>query len=56
MDKVEKFKELLQEHTYTSERIGRCTTRIELEIEITRQEKTEKELLKLYKEALNEKL
>lgn len=54
MDKVEKFKELLQELEYIGELIGRSTTLVELEVHIPKKTRLEQELVKMYEEAINE--
>ena len=54
MDKVEKFKELLQELEYIGELIGRSTTLVELEVHIPKKRRLEQELIKMYKGAINE--
>ena len=54
MDKVEKFKELLIELEYIGELIGRSTTLVELEVHIPKKRRLEQELIKMYKEAINE--
>ena len=56
MDKVEKFKELLEGLEYTGELIGRSTTLIELEVHISKQIRLEQELIKMYEDALNESI
>ena len=56
MDKVEKFKELLEELEYTGELIGRSTTLTELEVHMPKKIRLEQELLKMYTEALNESI
>ena len=56
MDKVEKFKELLERLEYTGELIGRSTTLIELEVHIPKKIRLEEELIKMYTEALNESI
>ena len=56
MDKVEKFKELLEVLEYTGELIGRSTTLIELEVHISKKIRLEQELIKMYEEALNESI
>ena len=56
MDKVEKFKELLEGLEYTGELIGRSTTLAELEVHMPKKIRLEEELLKMYKEALNESI
>ena len=50
MDKVEKFKELLQELEYIGELIGRSTTLTELEVHMPKKIRLEQELLKMYEE------
>ena len=52
MDKVEKFKELLEGLEYTVELIGRSTTLAELEVHIPKKIRLEQELIKMYEEAL----
>ena len=54
MDKVEKFKELLQELEYIGELIGRSTTLTELEVHMPKKINIEQQLIKMYEEALNE--
>lgn len=56
MDKVEKFKELLEGLEYTGELIGRSTTLTELEVHIPKTISLEQELLKMYTEAFNESI
>ena len=56
MDKVEKFKELLEGLEYTGELIGRSTTLKELEVHMPKKIRLEKELIKMYEEALNESI
>ena len=56
MDKVEKFKELLQELEYIGELIGRSTTLAELEVHMPKKIRLEQELIKMYEEALNESI
>ena len=50
MDKVEKFKELLEELEYTGELIGRSTTLTELEVHMPKKIRLEQELIKMYDE------
>ncbi len=52
MDKVEKFKELLERLEYTGELIGRSTTLTELEVHIPKKIRLEEELIKMYEEEL----
>lgn len=54
MEKVEKFKELLEGLEYTGELIGRSTTLAELEVHMPKKIRLEQELIKMYTEALNE--
>ena len=54
MDKVEKFKELLEGLEYTGELIGRSTTLTELEVHMPKKIRLEEELLNMYQEELNE--
>ena len=56
MDKLEKFKELLQELEYIGELIGRSTTLAELEVHMPKKIRLEQELIKMYEEALNESI
>ena len=56
MDKVEKFKELLEGLEYTGELIGRSTTLTELEVHMPKKIRLEQELIKMYTEALNESI
>ena len=50
MDKVEKFKELLEGLEYTGELIGRSTTLTELEVHMPKKIRLEQELIKMYEE------
>ena len=50
MDKVEKFKELLEGLEYTGELIGRSTTLKELEVHMPKKIRLEEELIKMYEE------
>ena len=50
MDKVEKFKELLEGLEYTGELIGRSTTLTELEVHMPKKIRLEEELLNMYEE------
>ena len=56
MDKLEKFKELLQELEYIGELIGRSTTLTELEVHMPKKISLEQELIKMYEEALNKSI
>ena len=56
MDKLEKFKELLEGLEYTGELIGRSTTLTELEVHMPKKIRLEQELIKMYTEALNESI
>ena len=56
MDKVEKFKELLIEYGNVNECIGVSTSMSSLNVHYHKKDKLEKELLKMYKEALNESI
>ena len=54
MDKVEKFKELLIEYGNVNECIGVSTSMSSLNVHYHKKDKLEKELIKMYTEALNE--
>ena len=54
MDKLEKFKELLQELEYIGELIGRSTTLAELEVHMPKKISLEEELIKMYEDEVNE--
>ena len=56
MDKLEKFKELLEGLEYTGELIGRSTTLKELEVHMPKKISLEQELIKMYEEALNKSI
>ena len=53
MDKLEKFKELLEGLEYTGELIGRSTTLTELEVHMPKKIRLEQELIKMYEEEVN---
>ena len=53
MDKVEKFKELLEGLEYTGELIGRSTTLTELEVHMPKKIRLEQELIKMYSDEVN---
>ena len=53
MDKVEKFKELLEGLEYTGELIGRSTTLAELEVHMPKKISLEEELIKMYSDEVN---
>ena len=56
MDKVEKFKELLEEYAYINEYIGVTYSMDKLKEFYLKKDKAEQELIKMYEEALNESI
>ena len=53
MDKLEKFKGLLEGLEYTGELIGRSTTLTELEVHMPKKISLEEELIKMYSDEVN---
>ena len=56
MDKAEKFKELLEEYAYINEYIGVTYSIDKLKEFYLKKDKAEQELIKMYKEAINESI